>query len=142
MTLFGIGPMELVIILALALVVLGPHKLPEVARAIGKTLNEFRRASQDVTAAVTRELDMGATPLPTTVKAPELPQDIMKTLTLDNVLKTVDHLTSPAAAPAAAPAVEVEPSATVQVQEVAAPPQAEEVAVPPVSSDEDAVTHG
>ncbi len=45
---FNIGPFELLIVLILALLVLGPGKLPEVGGAIGKTLREFRKASTDV----------------------------------------------------------------------------------------------
>jgi sec-independent protein translocase protein TatA len=58
MTLFGIGPGELILILILALIVFGPNRLPEVARTIGKTLNEFRKTSEEVTSAVARELDL------------------------------------------------------------------------------------
>lgn len=36
---------ELILILVIALVVFGPRKLPEVGRSLGKTINEFRRAS-------------------------------------------------------------------------------------------------
>jgi sec-independent protein translocase protein TatA len=45
---FGIGMTELLVILAIALVVLGPKKLPEIARSLGKGLAEFRRASSDM----------------------------------------------------------------------------------------------
>jgi sec-independent protein translocase protein TatA len=38
----NIGPMELVVVLAIALVVLGPKKLPEAARAAGRGLREFK----------------------------------------------------------------------------------------------------
>lgn len=38
----SIGPMELVIVLAIALVVLGPKKLPEVGRSIGRGMREFK----------------------------------------------------------------------------------------------------
>jgi sec-independent protein translocase protein TatA len=44
---FGIGMPELIIILVLALVVIGPQKLPELARSLGKGLGEFKRASND-----------------------------------------------------------------------------------------------
>lgn len=58
MTLFGIGPGELVLIFILALIIFGPQRLPEVARAIGKAINDFRKTSEEVTSAVARELDI------------------------------------------------------------------------------------
>ena len=45
---FGIGGPELLLILALALIVLGPKKLPELAKALGKGLAEFRRATDEI----------------------------------------------------------------------------------------------
>jgi len=46
---FGIGVPELLVILVVALLVLGPKRLPEVAKALGKGLAEFRRATSDLT---------------------------------------------------------------------------------------------
>jgi Tat protein translocase TatB subunit len=45
---FGIGMPELLLILAVALIVLGPKKLPEMARTLGRGLAEFRRTTDDV----------------------------------------------------------------------------------------------
>jgi len=39
---FNIGPMELVVVLITALVVLGPKKLPEVGKSLGKGMREFK----------------------------------------------------------------------------------------------------
>jgi sec-independent protein translocase protein TatA len=40
----NIGPMELVVVLAIALIVLGPKKLPEVGRSVGNGLREFKES--------------------------------------------------------------------------------------------------
>jgi Tat protein translocase TatB subunit len=45
---FGIGMPELLLILGLALIVLGPKKLPDLARALGKGMAEFRRATDEL----------------------------------------------------------------------------------------------
>jgi TatA/E family protein of Tat protein translocase len=56
------GPLELVIILVIALLILGPGKLPEVGSALGKSIREFRKASSDVQEAV--KVNVDTTPLP------------------------------------------------------------------------------
>jgi TatA/E family protein of Tat protein translocase len=45
---FGIGLPELIIIMVIALIVIGPSKLPDLARALGKGLAEFKKASQEI----------------------------------------------------------------------------------------------
>ena len=45
---FGIGIPEILIILVVALLVLGPQKLPELAKALGKAMGEFKRATRDL----------------------------------------------------------------------------------------------
>ena len=40
----NVGPMELIVILAIALIVLGPKKLPEVGRSLGKGMREFKES--------------------------------------------------------------------------------------------------
>jgi sec-independent protein translocase protein TatA len=52
---FSIGPFELLLVLILALLVLGPGKLPEVGNALGRTIREFRKASTDVNESLTVE---------------------------------------------------------------------------------------
>ena len=45
---FGIGFPELILIMVIALIVIGPSKLPDLARALGKGMAEFRKATQDI----------------------------------------------------------------------------------------------
>ena len=46
---FGIGTPELLVILVVALIVLGPERLPEIARVLGKAMAELRRATGGLT---------------------------------------------------------------------------------------------
>ena len=46
---FGIGLPELIVIAIVALLVVGPKKLPELAKSLGKGLTEFKKAAEDVT---------------------------------------------------------------------------------------------
>jgi sec-independent protein translocase protein TatA len=52
-----IGIQELVLILIIALVIFGPKRLPELGRSIGKTLAEFRRASNEIKHNIEKELE-------------------------------------------------------------------------------------
>ena len=45
---FNIGPMELIVVLVIALVVLGPKKLPEVGKSLGKGMREFKDSLSNV----------------------------------------------------------------------------------------------
>jgi len=67
------GPLELVIILVIALLVLGPGKLPDVGAALGKSIKEFRKASTDIQESVkvdTTPMPTAAPPTQTAVPAP------------------------------------------------------------------------
>ena len=65
----NIGAPELIIILVIALLVLGPGKLPEVGASLGKSIREFRKASSDIADSV--KVDVDTTPIaPTTATTP------------------------------------------------------------------------
>ncbi len=52
---FGIGMNELLLVLALALIIIGPKKLPEIAKALGKGLAEFKRATEEFKNTINEE---------------------------------------------------------------------------------------
>jgi sec-independent protein translocase protein TatA len=69
----NIGPAELIIILVIALLVIGPGRLPDVGAALGKSIREFRKASSDMAEATrieTAPLPPAATTTPTPPPAP------------------------------------------------------------------------
>lgn len=49
---FDIGFSEMILLAAIALVAIGPKQLPEVARVVGRMLNEFKRATGDLTKTI------------------------------------------------------------------------------------------
>lgn len=55
---FGIGTTELLVILVVALIVLGPKNLPKAARTLGKGLAEFRRVSTDFQRTINTEIEL------------------------------------------------------------------------------------
>ena len=73
----NLGPTELIIILVIALLVLGPGKLPEVGTALGKSIREFRKAASDVKEAASIDPIVPAAPKPNvlTASVPTTPQD-------------------------------------------------------------------
>ena len=59
---FNIGPLELMVILLLALVVVGPSRLPEVGRSIGRGLRELRKVQDEVRDSINFDLDADPAP--------------------------------------------------------------------------------
>lgn len=66
---FGLGFQELLIIFVVALIVIGPKKLPDLAKAIGKAVREFKQATEDIK----QNFDV------TTITKPEPPPESNKT---------------------------------------------------------------
>lgn len=67
---FGLGAMEIVLILAAALIFIGPAKLPDVARTLGRSMREIRRTANDFS----RELSFEEPPRRVKPKTPKEPE--------------------------------------------------------------------
>ena len=70
---FGIGMPEMLLILAVALIVFGPKRLPELAKSLGRALGEFKRATNDLKQSI--ETDTGLD---------EIKKDIKSQVNLDD----------------------------------------------------------
>ena len=96
----GIGTGEILLILILALIILGPGKLTEFARKMGKTVRAIRKATNDLTTSVTRELDVTQNN-PPTPQSTEEKSETPSVVTKANVPSKDDQPTKPGGAPAA-----------------------------------------
>ena len=105
----GIGPMELIIVLIIALIVVGPGRLPDVGAALGKSIREFRKAATDTKDAVSLDEKPQSEGGPTTTGSVSAP--------------------APASTPTAATAVAAAPVIPTAATAVAPPP-------PPASAPE------
>jgi TatA/E family protein of Tat protein translocase len=119
---FNVGPFELVIVLVIALLVVGPKRLPEMGNSLGKTIREFRKASTDVTEAVSLEPEAQ----PATAAQPVAPATAVAPAP---AVVSAPVAEAPALAPAADPAVAAATTAAPEQPPEAAP------AVEPKSDD-------
>jgi sec-independent protein translocase protein TatB len=97
---FGIGSTELIIILIVALIVIGPAKLPEMAKSLGKALGEFRRVSTDVKRTIEMEAEQAEQKEKTAQAKKELFPDEAKAETPPAEPKPAAASGEPAAQPA------------------------------------------
>ena len=79
---FNIGPLELMVILVIALLVVGPRRLPEVGRSIGRGIREFRKAQEEVQKTIQSALNEEPAPTARSVPRPNAaPRPEGKTVT-------------------------------------------------------------
>ncbi|WP_022667236.1 twin-arginine translocase TatA/TatE family subunit [Desulfospira joergensenii] len=61
---FGLGMPEILLILAIALIVIGPKRLPELAKTLGRAMGEFKRSAQDLKRSIDLESTVQDVPAP------------------------------------------------------------------------------
>ncbi|HIF94687.1 MAG TPA: twin-arginine translocase TatA/TatE family subunit [Myxococcales bacterium] len=98
---FGIGPMELMAILVVALLVFGPKRIPELARTMGRGLAEFRRASNDLRQSLALdELERDLRQDPTRNQTIHRPENNLSDPSQDRPSQAGDDLDTPKRDPA------------------------------------------
>jgi sec-independent protein translocase protein TatA len=69
----GIGIWEIVLIIVVILLVVGPHRLPEIARTLGKAFRTIKKASSDLSLSITKEIEETKAVKPSTPATPSPP---------------------------------------------------------------------
>ncbi len=69
---FGLGPMELIIVFLVILLIFGAKRIPEIAQGLGKGITEFKKAARDVT----NEIDATANTAPPQNTAPRVKNEL------------------------------------------------------------------
>jgi Tat protein translocase TatB subunit len=92
---FGIGMPELLLILAVALIVIGPKKLPDLARALGRGLSEFRKTTDELKNTLNEEsrVDRKPEPLPPPTRDTTNPPVTTSNPYVDGTNAEIDELT-------------------------------------------------
>ena len=107
----NIGPVELIIILVIALLILGPGRLPDVGSALGKSIREFRKAATDVQDSVKLDAAAAAAPAPAApapaASVPPATASVPPMPTYKEILSPIVGTFYRSPAPDAAPFVEV-----------------------------------
>lgn len=83
MEIFGIGPLELLVIGFVAMLVFGPKKLPELGKTLGQATRSFKVAAQEFQNEIQREMDTEATKLKEVASA----QNPLETSATDEIMK-------------------------------------------------------
>ena len=69
----GIGVWEILLIIVVILLVVGPHRLPEIAKTLGKAFRTIKKASSDLSLNITREIEETKSVKPSTPATPSPP---------------------------------------------------------------------
>jgi TatA/E family protein of Tat protein translocase len=110
---FNIGPGELIIVLIIALIVVGPGKLPDVGAALGKSIKEFRNAATDVKESTSLDAPAAVTAGAAPAAAAAPAANVIAATAAPNTIATAtpNTISTPPAPEAAAIAAEAVPEA-------------------------------
>ena len=111
---FGLGMPEILLILAIALIVIGPKKLPELAKTLGRAMGEFKRSAQELKRSIDVESTVSDTPVKdiNPPKAKDL-KEVVKEVNEEKTPETTDEKSDSAdAAGTSAPETEVDSDAS------------------------------
>jgi len=78
---FGIGMPEMLLILAVALIVIGPKKLPDLAKSLGRAMGEFKKATSEIKESIGVDADLKEVKETFT----DIQKDIKGTVSFDNI---------------------------------------------------------
>ena len=78
---FGIGMPEMLLILAIALIVIGPKKLPDLAKSLGRAMGEFKKATSEIKQSIGVDADFKEVKETFT----DIQKDIKGTVSFDNI---------------------------------------------------------
>ncbi|HVB37539.1 MAG TPA: twin-arginine translocase TatA/TatE family subunit [Vicinamibacterales bacterium] len=76
----SIGMGEMIVIFIIALIIFGPRKLPELGRALGKGINEFKKASNDLRSTIEEEIRADAQKTPSASASEASPSEAHRIL--------------------------------------------------------------
>ena len=110
---FGMGMGELIVVLVVALLFLGPSKLPEAAKAIGKGIRELRKHTQDLQTTIEQDEELGETvrELKSALRGEDLPARAAPVTSAPAAVAAAPTpAPDPAADPASAPASDPDPA--------------------------------
>lgn len=88
---FGISIWEMLLLLAVALIVFGPEKLPELTKSLGRVLGEFRRATTDIKQTIETETGMDKV----RDSLNEVKDDIKSKIDLSDSIPDINELSTP-----------------------------------------------
>ena len=129
---FGLGPMEIMLILIVALIFIGPQKLPEIAKTLGKSMRDLQRSANDFQREVVSDIERDEKkpePIVVPKPAPAAGQEAFGEVPVEAAAENPAPTLAPGAPPEAG--ADADPYKKAAQEEAALPPQPAEPAPTP-----------